>query len=175
MSVFWHGGAPGLGPGDWLLPRAVTGMFRPYDVLDQLHAAGRGGWLARCGRAMDGSPEYVYVTAWRMGAWDFAAGYSAWLKAIGAPGSGVLYRCEADCYREPDPTFPGAFAVARALITEVEEEVPLRAGRTTELAVREMRQAYEQWREEFNGGADRWPRAPQQPQGQQKAPALGGE
>jgi hypothetical protein len=59
--VFWHGGVPGLAPGDWILPRSETGIFKPYDVLGPLAAAGMGGWFARAGARMDGSTRRVYV------------------------------------------------------------------------------------------------------------------
>jgi hypothetical protein len=157
----WHGGAPGLRAGDILLPRAETNIFRHYRIMEDLHSAGLGGWLAYAGRPYPGHSGNVYLTGDRQVARDFAAGYSAWLEAIGAPGMGCLYRVKPDGPAVVDPTAGDAWACQRAVVKAVDEEsVPRRADATGDIAVKMMRDAYQLWKDRFNGGLDRWPGPP---------------
>jgi hypothetical protein len=148
--------------GDLLLPRSETGQFRHYRILEDLYSIGKGGWLARAGRPYPGHAERVYLCASRDTArGQYAAGYTAFLEALGAPGAGTLYRAEPDGEALEDPTVAYGWYCERAVITAVEEEaVPRAATAAGNMAVAMMRECYEEWKDLFNGGADRWPAPP---------------
>lgn len=156
MSIWWHGGAPGLQPGDVLLPRAQTNIFRPYDLLEALHAAGMGGLLAEHGRPYPGCAERVFLTWHRGSALHYAAGHAAWLTALGIPRpAGALYRARTTGVIHPDPAEHGAWWTEQATITAVEDPaVPAGTGPIAGIALTIMRDCYHQWRDEFNDGAD---------------------
>lgn len=111
----WHGGAPGLEVGAWLLPPRATGYPCRSDV-----------------RALDAGlsqityrPEFVYVTSDR----DLAKGYAAtWTRPTdGRVGWGWLYRVEVDeADLMPDPDLlssPGvSFQCRRASIAAIYEK-----------------------------------------------------
>jgi hypothetical protein len=100
-QLFYHGGLPGLGACDELLPPAVTGVltlgdyFRCYD--ERL-------WQ-RTKRDRD-RPDRVYI-----GTLDVATISAAlWTLAPFLPGDGAVYLVRADRPVEPDPNmrWPGA-------------------------------------------------------------------
>ncbi len=154
---YWHGGAPGLDVGDWLLPRSGNGTFRPYDVMAPLAAAGLvSADLAAAAQKVNSNPGCVYLTTSRAQAQQYAHGYSAWLTAIGAPGTGTLYRAEPSPPAVRDPTVPGAIAAPRARITAVEGTAAAPDNNMRQATIAMMRARYLQWREECNGGADPW-------------------
>lgn len=155
VTVYYHGGAPGLEPGDLLLPRSETGVFRHYDVLVPLYEAGLGGWLAKAGRPYPGHSERVYMTTDRDRAEGFAAGYSTWLIAVGGHGAGTLYEVTAEEVW-PDPTAgPGAVWAHKGVVTAVTvEHVPHNCDPAGLQAMMMMHRAYRLWRDKFNGGAD---------------------
>ena len=98
--ALWHGGVPGLKPGDPLLPPSEQGLKRSAHHAQSL-AARVGPVTQRADR--------VYVTTNRDVAWAYA---SMWREHPGAPmGGGTLYVVEATLL-ELDPDFlslPGEF------------------------------------------------------------------
>ncbi len=160
-KAWWHGGAPGRTPGDWLTGRLASGIFRPSDILHTLRAAGKGGEAARLAHDVRHETHLAYVTDSLATARTYARGYTMWLEAIGAPGTGCVYRVEPEGFVMPDSNDPerdDLFACRRAKVTAIEQAVvPSQCSPAEQRLVRELRACYELWRDEFNGGADRWP------------------
>lgn len=95
---YFHGGVPGLKPGQRLMPRAVTQT--PYA-------------LGRYDRTGVAKPHRVYVTT---------TAESAVIYAVGYPGGGWLYEVEPIGRLTPDPDClePGlSWECARAVVVAV--------------------------------------------------------
>lgn len=107
--AYWHGGAPGLKVGEYILPPSVTGTAHTLSAYaDCLEP--RPGYL----------PTRVYVTPEYEAAEVFAAMY---------PDGGWVYRVEPEGVLEADlgSTEPGlSFACERARIVEVRPLKPAR-------------------------------------------------
>lgn len=113
---FWHGGLPGLGPGDVLLSRAdieASGFSLPHHQVQPGYALGIT------------DPGRVYFTTNR----EFARGWAA-QQAVRDPDTGIsisqgaLYRVRPMGSIEPDPDFAHtsvSWCAPRACILEVEE------------------------------------------------------
>lgn len=112
MSEFFHGGVPGLQPGDWILPpdlTGATGTLSDYAAeLDAPHGTRR---------------DVVYVTTRAGIARFFAALYP----------DGAVYRVTPDGPLTPDLDAPAtAFTTPRARIIAVERARVVFAHRTLE-------------------------------------------
>lgn len=82
MSTYWHGGAPGLQPGDIIEP--TTGTAHLLDGCPTCEARRAGTPLA----GDDNDPRLVYVTTERWYARLYAAGYPrGWLYRVEPLGS----------------------------------------------------------------------------------------
>lgn len=106
----WHGGAPGLVPGDLILPPSVTGA---ESMRQQSIDAGF--------RRVVTAPDLVYVTTERELARAIAA---HWAKRRESRGRGWLYRVSIDDLDlEPDDDLPGgpfiSFQAARVRVAAV--------------------------------------------------------
>ena len=109
LPTYWHGGAPGLALGSWLLPPAVTGtavtLAAYMDAGDRLRAGYRR--------------DRVYVVTQYEAAELYAAMY---------PEGGCIYRVLPwlPLEEDPDCTEPGlSYACTAARIVEVVQPDPL--------------------------------------------------
>jgi hypothetical protein len=110
-ETFWHGGAPGLGVGEFLLTADDARAARRFDTA---HNAQLG--------YLDGttSTERVYFTTDREMARAFG-----WLYQVDGTPSGALYRVEPIGTIEPDPDYSRhdvSWCAPGARIVAVEEE-----------------------------------------------------
>lgn len=131
MTSYWHGGAPGLRPGDMIEPRADDDQRHLLDGCPACEAR-------RAGRQLADDPNdalRAYVTTDRDYAKIFAAGYPR----------GWLYRVEpvGDMQRTADDPVP-SWAVGSCRVVSVYERcVTLTAARAASLLRRFTRAAQE--------------------------------
>jgi hypothetical protein len=121
MAVYFHGGYPGLKPGDLILPPDTTGTEHRLSAIAAEHG----------GPAYSTRTDIVYVTTGRDVARAFAAFYP----------DGALYRVEPDGELEPDPdcATPGlSWQCPAARIAAVIDPVVLFRDRTPERWIRLM-------------------------------------
>lgn len=105
---FYHGGVPGLSPGDKILPPRVTGTQRPMEeFLPARVTAATHPWIARAG--------FVYFTR----DWDHAAQFAA------AYPDGAVYEVQPDGEISPDPDAPGGAAWRARSATIIRVDTPL--------------------------------------------------
>jgi hypothetical protein len=156
--VYWHGGRPGLRPGEYILPPAETG----HPTTEDLHQLVTGEYdpprtrVTRRDRVYLTS-EFRYALHWAAVYIAPAGGSRPW--GLGAKG-GHVYEVEpeGELYHDPDNPRGLAFACRRARIVSV--VVPTRAQLRRAVTAREN--AYWQSRIE---AYDTWP----------PTPAAGGE
>lgn len=121
MSRYFHGGAPGLKPGDLILPPDTTGTNHRLSAIAAEHD----------GPTYSTRTDIVYVTTGRDVARAFAAFYP----------DGALYRVEPHGQLEPDPDcdLPGlSWQCPSARIAAVVDPVVLFRDRTPERWLRLM-------------------------------------
>lgn len=104
---YWHGGAPGLKPGDLITPRPQNDTGHLVDGCPTCEARKAGAQLA----TDDNNPDWVYVTTSREYARLYAAGYPR----------GTLYQVEPigemhDRTGEHDPEPSWGVESARVLV-----------------------------------------------------------
>lgn len=124
MPTYFHGGYPGLKPGDLLLPPDTTGTEHRLSAIAAEHN----------GPAHSTRTDIVYVTTGRDVARAFAAFYP----------DGALYRVEPAGALEPDPDcdLPDlSWQCAAARVAAVVDPVVLFRTRTPERWLRLMTQA----------------------------------
>lgn len=107
MTAYFHGGAPGLRPGDLVEPRSHGDDRHFIDGCPVCEARRRGDPVP--GDDLD--PTMVYVTTDRAYARLYAGGYPR----------GGLYRVDpiGERFPSPDPTSTGSFGVAAARVVAV--------------------------------------------------------
>lgn len=121
MTTYFHGGYPGLKPGQLILPPDTTGTEHRLSAITAEHG----------GPAYSTRTDIVYITTGRDVARAFAAFYP----------DGALYRVEPDGELEPDPdcATPGlAWQCRTARIAAVVDPVVLFRDRTPERWLRLM-------------------------------------
>jgi hypothetical protein len=106
-ELAYHGGVPGLRPGDWITPRPKDDRRHLLADCPTCRARAAGAPLADD----DLDPTLVYVTADRAFARIYAAGYPM----------GAVYRVRPDGPRveSPDPEETGSFGCPRAQVVAV--------------------------------------------------------
>lgn len=112
MTRFWHGGTPGLKPGDVLRPGAIVGARNLAQALRVDHD--------------DYDPNVLYVTSDKAHARFFAASWRSADTALDYV-RGDLYNVRPKGGRAPDPDYPDGvcWSCARAvIIAVVERNVP---------------------------------------------------
>lgn len=103
--IAFHGGAPGLRPGDWIVPRSPEDTAHFVDGCPVCEARRRGERLPED----DLDPTLVYVTTERDYATVFADGYPR----------GGLYRVETQGELTPSPDPVPSWGVPRARVVSV--------------------------------------------------------
>jgi hypothetical protein len=115
LTRYWHGGVPGLRPGDRLRPASQLA------TLPSIHA-----WAG-----YDSDPDWVYVTVDRTHA-KFHA--SAYLDSSDRPG-GDLYNVRPRGELQPDPDYPDGISFrCRSAIVVVAAERAIRPTRELQLS-----------------------------------------
>lgn len=119
MTAYFHGGVPGLRPGDQLLPPEQTGTDRTLS--QHATAVGAPDWAGR--------RDLVYITTQRADARVFAA----------FRPDGALYRVEPDGPLGDDPDAPGiSFTCQSARVIAVLDAVVLFRSRSPEAWLRRL-------------------------------------
>lgn len=119
MLTYFHGGVPGLRPGDLLLPPDESGTNRTLS--QHAEAVGAPAWATR--------RDVIYVTTERADARVFAAFYP----------DGALYRVEPEGPLGDDPDAPGISHTCRtARIAAVLDPVVLFRSRSPEAWLRQL-------------------------------------
>ncbi len=116
MSAFYHGGKPGLKPGDYIEPPSVTGVRTFAGLCREINRWRR---LPRALLLPDCRDDRVYVTSSRAIAFDYACTYTL-LPFF--PGEGTVYRVipEGRITRDPGTPNPENFECERARVESVE-------------------------------------------------------
>lgn len=124
----WHGGIPGLEPGDLLLPPSVTGNARIATVHAAL-CAEHPGLDPDAIIPDDTSPDWVHFTPHR----NVALGYAGTSRRD--YGAGALYVVEPIGHVEVDPDFPvqGLRAHAARIVTVYDPHVNISEARAANL------------------------------------------
>jgi hypothetical protein len=116
FTRYWHGGVPGLQPGD---------RVHPASQLAQLP-------VAHAFAEYDSDPDWVYVTVDRTHAKFHASAYVDW---AGRLGGGDLYNVRPRGELQPDPDYPdGVSFSCRSAIVVVAAERGIRPTRELELS-----------------------------------------
>jgi len=122
----YHGGAPGLRPGDWIEPRPAEDRRHLLDGCDVCAARAADAPLPDD----DLDPSLVYVTTVRDYARVYAAGYPR----------GALYRVETEgtLVASPDPDDTNSYGCERAQVVAVLDAL-------VRLTPRELRALLRRW------------------------------
>jgi hypothetical protein len=110
LRYFFHGGQPGLRPGDEILPSGQTGVVTLDEIVREHDPAGYDEMFPCPTR-----PDRVYVTDRSVVAYLFAA---QWSVSPFCEGSGTVYRVRPRGRLEPDPGTPDADGTVRAWMCE---------------------------------------------------------